>query len=142
MQILIILIGIIVFFVVALFLWNAYQKKRGNTDREDAVAAAPRDGTCCGNHATCEKDSLINSFEEEIDYFDDEELDRFKTKTAENYTNNEVNEFREVFDTLLDQDKARWVRSLEKRAIAIPNELRDEIILIINDLRIHKTKHA
>ncbi|PXV68149.1 hypothetical protein CLV62_102181 [Dysgonomonas alginatilytica] len=135
MEILFIFLGIIIFFVIALFVWNSYQRKQGNTERAEIVNSDPTDGTCCGQHATCEQDSLLNCFVEESDYFDDEELDKYKEYSEEDYTPQEVDEFREVFYTLLDEDKPRWVRSLQQREIPIPNELKDEILLIINDLR-------
>lgn len=135
MEILFIFLGIIVFFIIALFVWNSYQRKQGNTGRAEIVNRDPADGTCCGQHATCEQDSLMNCFVEQSDYFDDEELDKYKGYSEENYTPNEVDQFREVFYTLLDEDKPRWVRSLQQREIAIPNQLKDEILLIVNDLR-------
>lgn len=142
MEILFIFLGIIIFFVIALFAWNSYQRKQGNTERAEIVNSDPIDGTCCGQHATCEQDSLLNCFVEESDYFDDEELDKYKEYSEEDYTPQEVDEFREVFYTLLDEDKPRWVRSLQQREIPIPNELKDEILLIINDLRSTQTTNA
>lgn len=138
MEILFIFLGIIVFFIVSLFIWNSYQQRIGNLDRIEAIEADPVDGTCCGQHTTCEKDSLLNTFIEEIDYFDDEELDRYKGRTAEEYSASEVDEFREIFYTMNDEDKPRWIRSLLKREIDIPNQIKDEIFLIINDLRAAK----
>ena len=135
METLIIFIGIILFFVVALFIWNSYQRRMGNTDREEVIEADPVDGTCCGQHQTCEKDSLISAFVEEIDYFDDEELDRYQGRNAEEYSPNEVDEFRDIFYTMNDDDKPRWIRSLQIRNIEIPNQFKDEIILVVNDLR-------
>lgn len=135
MEIFLIFLGIVVFFIVALFIWNSFQRKRGNTERAAIINTDPVDGTCCGQHAICEQDSLMNCFVEEPDYFDDEELDKYKAHLAENYTPQQVDEFREVFYTLLDEDKPRWVRSLQQREITIPNQLKDEILLIVNDLR-------
>lgn len=139
MELLYIFLGITVFFIVALFVWNNYQRKIGNTEREDAIQADPIDGTCCGQHNTCEKDSLINSFVEDIDYFDDEELDKYKGRTAEDYISSEVDEFREVFYTMNDEDKPRWIRSLLQREIDIPNQIKDEVFMIINELRAART---
>lgn len=139
MGILFIFLGIILFFVIALFVWNAYQRKQGNTERAEVVESDPIDGTCCGQHATCEQDSLLNCFVEELDYFDDEELDKYKGHSEEEYTTQEVDEFREVFYTLLDEDKPRWIRNLQQREIPIPNQLKDEILLIVNDLRSTQT---
>jgi hypothetical protein len=142
MELLFIFLGIILFFIVSLFIWNNYQRKIGNTEREDAIQADPVDGTCCGQHNTCEKDSLINSFVEEPDYFDDEELDKYKGRDAENYSPHEVDEFREIFYTMDDEDKPRWIRSLLQRQIDVPNQIKDEIFMIINELRATRVSHS
>lgn len=143
MALLYIFFGIIVFFIVTLYVWNAYQKSVGNTARLEEIEADPTDSACCGQHAICEKDSLLNTFvKKEIDYFDDEELDRYKGRHSENYTEDETEEFREVFYTMNDEDKPKWVRSLLQREIEVPNQLKDEIFMIVNDLRTTRTSHV
>ena len=54
------------------------------------------DFECCGLHEVCEKDSL--RVLEDIDYYEDEEHDRFRGRTA--YSEEEVEEFREVLYTM------------------------------------------
>jgi len=139
MEIFFIFLGIVIFFVITLYLWNGYQRKKGNTERQEVIDADPVDGTCCGQHSICEKDSLMNIFVEKIDYFDDEELDHYKGRLSEGYSDIEADQFREVFYTMQDNDKPKWVRSLLQREIEIPNQLKDEIFMIINDLRATRT---
>ena len=130
-------LGIIVFFIIALSIWNALQRKKGNID-EKKSAPPLIDGGCCGMHEVCERDSLIAAFTKEPEYFDDEELDRYAGKDSSAYNDSEVNEFREIFYTLLDEDKPRWIRSLQVRGIQVPDQLKDEILMVINDMRIQK----
>ena len=137
-----ILIGIIVFFILALYVSNAIQRKKGNTQEHerpmpsiDVRTRQEKDSGCCGAHEVCEKDSLIAAFVEEPEYFDDEELDRFHFRDSGNYTDKEVEEFRDVFYTIVDEEKPRWVRSLQLREIAVPDQMKDEIVLLVNDLR-------
>ena len=137
-----ILIGIIVFFILALYVSNAIQRKKGNTQERETVMPSidvrtrqEKDSGCCGAHEVCEKDSLIAAFVEEPEYFDDEELDRFHFRDSGNYTDKEVEEFRDVFYTIVDEEKPRWVRSLQLREIAVPDQMKDEIVLLVNDLR-------
>lgn len=139
-----ILIGIVVFFIAALYISNAVQRKKGNTqEREtplppiDVRTKQEREseGECCGMHEVCEKDSLIAAFKEEPEYFDDEELDRFRLRDSSSYTNQEVEEFREIFYTIIDEEKPRWIRSLQLREIAVPDQMKDEVVLIVSDLR-------
>lgn len=71
----------------------------------------------------------------EIVYYDDEDLDRFKGREADQYTPEEIEEFRDVLLTLLPADVAGWSRSIQVREITLPTEIRDELLMIVADLR-------
>lgn len=108
-------------------------------DKTDASVADDHDDhdhadgeICCGRHTDCEK-SLSPMPGEEIVYYDDEELDRFAGTPADGYSPEAVEEFREVLMTLRPEDAAGWVRSLQLRNLAIPEDLRDELILIVSE---------
>ena len=88
------------------------------------------DFECCGQHEVCEKDSLRAAAVQDIDYYEDEELDRFRGRTS--YSEEEVEEFREVLYTMRTDEVAGWVRSLQVRQVNLPDELKDEVILLIN----------
>lgn len=139
MQPILLFILIILFFVVALTITNSIQRKRGNTvEREVQPPAIDLSEACCGAHETCEKDSLIAAFAEKPEYFEDEELDKYSFRDSSNYKESEVEEFRDVFYTILDHEKPRWIRSLQMRSISLPDQLKDEVLLIINELRMQK----
>lgn len=93
------------------------------------------DMACCGQHAVCEKESLLAAVSRQIVYFDDEELDRFRGRDAEAYTPEETEEFREVLYTMQDHEVAAWLRSLQLRAVELPLALRDEACLIVGERR-------
>lgn len=90
---------------------------------------------CCGMHITCEKDSLLTSVSNGIEYYDDEELDRFKGRDADDYTAEETEEFRNVLLTLLPHDIAGWGRSIQLRGITLPTPVRDELLMIVAEAR-------
>ncbi len=90
---------------------------------------------CCGQHATCERDSLLAAVSNEIIYYDDEELDQYKGREAENYTDEEAEEFANVFYELKEIEVAGWVRSLQLRQIALPLQLMDEVLLVVRERR-------
>ena len=140
MQPIVLFIGIILFFVLALTITNLIQRKRGNT--QTRVMPPPSidlgEGGCCGAHEVCEKDSLIAAFVEKPEYFDDEELDKFVRRDSGQYKNTEVDEFREVFYSVLDEEKPRWVRSLQMREISLPDQMKEEVLMFVNELREHK----
>ena len=89
---------------------------------------------CCGMHLVCEKTSLA-VVTDEIEYYDDEELDRFQGRNPESYTSAEIEEFRDVLMTLLPQDVAGWARSISIRKIELPVEVKDELLLLVSELR-------
>ena len=71
---------------------------------------------------------MMEAATKDIVYYDDEELDRFKGRAANNYSDEEVEEFAEVLYTMQAQDVAGWNRSLILRGINLPNQLKDEVI--------------
>ncbi|WP_352421024.1 phospholipase [Proteiniphilum sp.] len=140
MQSLLLFIGIILFFVVALTVSNYLQRRKGNDKEREATPPSINlgDSGCCGAHEICERDSLIAAFVEKPEYFDDEELDRYAQRNSDGYAANEIDEFREVFYSVLDEEKPRWVRSLQMRDISLPDQLKDEVLLFVNELRAQK----
>ena len=89
---------------------------------------------CCGMHLVCEKTSL-SPLSDEIIYYDDEELDRFIGRDAGSYTPEEREEFREILMTLLPEDVAGWARSITQRRIELPEDVRDELLMIVSEQR-------
>ena len=111
------------------------QKKieRGELDAMPEVKEV--DAECCGQHEICERDSLLAAVSKQIEYYDDEELDKYIGTAPEEYTPEQEDEFRDVFYTMQDTDVAGWVRSLQLRGIALPNNIKDEVFLIIGERR-------
>lgn len=101
-----------------------------------SAPANPTDepGVCCGTHTVCEKTNL-SPITGEIVYYDDEELDRFRGRQADEYSSEEIEEFRDVLMTLQPQDVAGWSRSIQVREITLPTEIREELLLIVSELR-------
>lgn len=93
------------------------------------------DMECCGQHETCEKDSLLAAVSRDIEYYNDEELDRFRGVASDEYEEEEVEEFREVLYTMKDTEVAGWVRSLQLRAVELPDAIKDEVFLVVGERR-------
>lgn len=118
------------------------QKKidRGELDAMPEVQEV--DSECCGQHEICERDSLLAAVSKQIEYYDDEELDQFIGKAGDAYTEEETEMFRDVLYTTLDVEVAGWVRSLQLRGIELPDDLKDEVFLIIGERRNVEVKKA
>ena len=119
------------------------RKLQKKIDRGE-LAAMPEvqevDAECCGQHEICERDSLLAAVSKQIEYYDDEELDKYIGTAPDAYTPEQEDEFRDVFYTMQDTDVAGWVRSLQLRGIALPDNIKDEVFLIIGERRL--TPHS
>lgn len=109
----------------------AYLLSRRDTTQEEAVEV-PSD--CCGAHEVCERDSLLSKTNEVV-YFDDEELDALSGRNAEEYTEQEIRQIEDVFFSMRESDVAGWLRSLQLRNIALPDDLKDQALLIVRERR-------
>lgn len=107
--------------IVALF---TFLSKCKNNKPEEEIAAPPAE--CCGAHAICEKG--LKKATSNIEYFDDEELDKFKHIASDNYSDAQIDIFRDVLYTLRREEVQDWLISLEKREIGFPDQLKQEAL--------------
>ncbi len=126
-----VIIGIFVAFIiiVGLLSWlhNKYAQKTKESSNEIDI---PID--CCGAHDVCEVEAMIQN-PNEILYFEDEELDRFRGTVPSSYSEENIEEFRDVLYTLKDDDEIRmWLISIERRGVALPDILKQEAIQMLN----------
>ena len=106
-------------------------------NEEPIVVAQPEpeatedDDECCGEHEVCEKGKIKRALRTDIEYFDDEELDRFSGIPADEYDDEAVEEFREVLYTMYPSEIEDWLKSLELREVALPDALKDELFMLM-----------
>ena len=85
-----ILAGVVLAGMTAGFFYNRnIRKKIEKGELKEAPEVRTVDGECCGQHAVCEKESLLAAVSRQIEYYDDEELDRFKGRPSDAYTEEE-----------------------------------------------------
>lgn len=116
------------------------QEKVESGELEAIPEVNPVDMECCGQHEVCEKESLLAAVSKQIEYYDDEELDRYKGMAGDAYSTEQEEEFRDVFYTMQEEDVAGWVRSLQLRGITLPDNLKDEVFLVVGELRANPHK--
>jgi succinate dehydrogenase flavin-adding protein (antitoxin of CptAB toxin-antitoxin module) len=114
---------------------RSINKKIESGEMESFPEVQEPDAECCGQHEVCEKESLLAAVSKQIEYYDDEELDRFAGRESDSYSDEEVEEFREILYTTHEEEVAGWARSLQLRGIAMPDALKDELFLIIGERR-------
>lgn len=136
---LILIIGLIVLAGIAMVVGYIHnhriQKKIESGELDAAPQIVEADVECCGQHEVCEKESLLAAVSKKIEYYDDEELDRFRGRSSDGYNDEEVEEFREVMYTCKEDEVAGWSRSLQLRGVELPDELKDELFLIVGERR-------
>lgn len=98
---------------------------------DDKVVMPTSDcSTCDGVNAMCEQECQLEAATKPIEYYDDEELDGYKGRRSDNYTDDEANEFAEVLETLRPNEVKPWNRSLILRGINMPDQIKDEYIAL------------
>ena len=119
--------------LVALATWisnkvSAKNKNSAAAEEEEEKLEIPSD--CCGAHEVCEFEEMLKN-PEEIVYFEDEELDRFRGIPADRYEDEQIEEFREVLYTLQNDEIRKWLLSIERRQLQLPNILRQEAMMMV-----------
>ena len=126
---------ILVLILVALGVFSAVlgllsHKTENNEDiivRADTASCA----TCSGEDERCEQTCMMEAYVKDIEYYDDEELDVFQGRASENYTDEEAEQFAEVLYTMKPEEVKGWNISLILRHINLPNQLKDEVMMMI-----------
>lgn len=142
---------------IAIFLLNKYTRPKKEKKQEEAAPAAQaeeatqtqtqaqtetqpkeeeyeRPDGCCGAHEVCENESLLAT-NAKIIYFEDEELDAFKDRDPESYTDEEISQFDEVFMTLRENELVDWLKSLQLRHVPLPECIKEQALMIISERR-------
>lgn len=131
----VLLTALVVLFVAALaagWLRERAYRKRGN---DVPAVRQPRPDGCCGQHEVCEKESLLAGVSKQVEYYDDEELDAFRGRPSDGYSPAEVEAFEEILYTMRAEEVAGWVRSLQLRGVELPDALKDEVVMIVTEVR-------
>lgn len=87
---------------------------------------------CAGTKEKCRQECMMEAATKPIEYYDDEELDHFVGRPSTSYTDEEAELFRDVLYTMRQKEVAGWSRSLTLRGINIPDQVKDELVMLID----------
>lgn len=110
------------------------RKRQTQSPTQPIEIAESNDEGCCGAHLVCEKETLLNS-NGEIEYYDDEELDSLAGINPDEFNENQHQMIADVFYSLKEKDVPGWCRSLQLREISLPDDIREEALLIVRERR-------
>ena len=105
-------IALIALGVIAAILGLLSHNKDGSSDVISNSTATC--ATCNGNDPRCEQECMMEAATKPIEYFDDE-----------------AEMFREVLYTMKTEEVKDWCRSLTLRRVNLPDQVKDEVLLII-----------
>lgn len=119
---------------IVLYIFDLRSRKPG--EEPEPVVMPENDGCsddCCSTNEVCPSEMLLAGCDREIVYFEDEELDAFKGRAADDYTPDEEEQFRDVLYTLKPSDLLTWEQSVKKRGIILPKAIREEFIMLYGE---------
>lgn len=130
---LILILSIVVLGIFAALFTKISNRGKDN-DGEEHIKTAQTCATCDGTAASkCEQECMMEASVKPIEYFDDEELDAFRDRPSDKYDDNEVEQFADVLYTMRQDEVAAWCRSLHLRGINLPDQIKDEVIAMIDN---------
>lgn len=118
------------------------QPERDSSHPEASNVQDERPEGCCGQHSVCEKESLLAGISNQIEYYEDEELDSYRGLMPDEYTEAQIEQFRDVLYTLKPEEIGGWARSIQLREINLPSVVKDELIMLAAEARgsLHDTE--
>jgi len=118
---------IVLVVLIVLFAVLKLKKPQPEDTIEPETQEEPREvaSDCCGAHEICEFDE--SAFNEEIIvYFNDEELDELRNIREADLTASQIDDLREVLYTMKTNEISKWIVSLGRRHIHLPEILKQE----------------
>ncbi|MCI6161336.1 MAG: hypothetical protein PUH24_03540 [Prevotellaceae bacterium] len=124
------IVSLIALGVVAALIGVLQHNKKDGTDViEKGVSSC---ATCTGTSEQCGQECMMEAAVKEIEYYDDEDLDIFRGKPSDTYNDDEAEQFREILYTMKQEEVSGWVRSLTLRGVSLPNQVKDEVFVLVS----------
>lgn len=107
--------------------------RRRGAESAEAVQPESSCATCSGSSDKCAQECMMEAATKEVEYYDDEDLDAFRGRRSSDYTDGEAEQFGYVLSTMRAEEVAGWCRSLNLRGIEMPDQIKDEALMIMSD---------
>lgn len=121
--------------LAAVVLWRMHYKGLITHEEDPALPrTVDKNIECCGEHDVCEAETLL-TLTEDIIYYSDEELDRYRGRLEDEYSDEEIEEFRDVLLTLQQHEVSGWLKSLTLRRIEMPFQVKEEALMMVEEFR-------
>ena len=99
------------------------------TGQESVTAKQGCTDESCGIRSICPSEQILaGACRQEATYYDDEELDAFAGRGENDYTDQEMEQWRDVLYTLQPADLLGWGQSIKHRGLTMPAAIREEFL--------------
>ncbi len=99
------------------------------TGQEAVTAKQGCTDESCGIRSICPSEQILAGVcRQEATYYDDEELDAFAGRGENDYTDQEMEQWRDVLYTLQPADLLGWGQSIKHRGLTMPAAIREEFL--------------
>ena len=99
------------------------------TGQEAVTAKQGCTDESCGIRSICPSEQILaGACRQEATYYDDEELDAFAGRGENDYTDQEMEQWRDVLYTLQPADLLGWGQSIKHRGLTMPAAIREEFL--------------
>ena len=115
---------------LVLYLLDRRAKSRPGYVEPEPKVPADRPEGCCGQHVVCQKEAIIKAASEPVVYYEDEDLDQYCGVPSDGYTEEQIEQFRDVLYTLRPEEIGGWAQSIQMRGILLPSPVKDELIML------------
>ena len=134
--------GAIVWLIDRLFYQNESSEKPDETeenDEQDGTSQQSCADESCALHSICPSEQLLagECRQQQVIYYDDEELDAFIGRDENGYTPDEEEQWRDVLYTLRPADLLGWGQSIKHRGLVMPASIRDEFLQLAGEHQPH-----
>lgn len=124
--------GAIVWLIDRLF----YHKDKAEQADESAQLSSGDESTsqgcadeACGLRSICPTEQILaGECKPQVTYYEDEELDAYAGRGADDYTPEEEEQWRDVLYTLQPADLLGWGQSVKHRGLVMPAAIRQEFL--------------
>lgn len=123
------LLYLVALVIIAVVLQRLFSS-RGGSGADAEKQAEPACKSCSAEPGRCLQECAMEAAVGDIEYFEDEELDRFRCRSSDSYTDDEAAEFAEVMYTMRPEEVKDWLRSLQLRCVSLPDQLKDEAYML------------
>ena len=110
--------------------------QEGSESPEGTLAAQSCADEACGLRSICPSEQILEgACKQEITYYDDEELDGFAGRGEDDYSDDELEQWRDVLYTLQPADLLGWGQSIKHRGLVMPAPIRQEFLQLAAEHR-------